>query len=142
MARKKGSERCPPLTKEIIKKISDGNIEFWKNQTGEYLATDPVCVGCKVPITNFSRLGLCEGCRCYYNHLAYRMNNREHCRIYARDRKKREKEERKIKEDLFPFTGVKERREKEALTAFQKDEREEKHELEKEERRRKSAFCY
>lgn len=128
-------------SKSVKQKISDGNIEYWRKQTEKFLIADPICAGCFTPLTNFSRLMLCDGCRVYYNTLAFKLRNPGYTTRYSRERRKKAKEKR-IKDDLFPLTGMKERREKEALTAFQKDEREEKREIEREERRRKSAFCY
>ena len=128
-------------TKSVKQKIIDGNIEYWRKQTEEFLAADPICAACFTELTNFSRLMLCDGCRIYYNTLAFKLRNPGYTTRYSRERRRKAKE-KKLKEDLFPLTGLKERREKEALTAFYEEEREEKHELELEERRRKSAFCY
>lgn len=103
-------------TKSVKKKISDGNIEHWKKQTEEFLATDPICAGCFTVLTNFSRLMLCDGCRCYYNTLAFKSRNPGYTTLYSREYKKK-KREKKHAEDLFPLREG-EREERRKIRAF------------------------
>lgn len=97
------NKRLLPRSAGVSKKISEANIRYWEKKREAFFNTNPKCSSCKKKIENYTRIMLCDKCRCYKNHQAYKKRNPEHSTLYSRAYKKRKREE-KLKEDRLSIT--------------------------------------
>lgn len=89
-------------SEEVIQKIIDTNNRHWEKKRNDFFETNPICSSCKEELQNFTRIMLCDKCRCYKNHQNFKINHPHYSRDYnKRNGNRRPKPDSKREFSIF-----------------------------------------